>query len=338
MRAARLHAAHDVRIEEVPTPSPGPGEVLVRVRAVAICPSDWRLWDAGDAGGAPLQAPIIQGHEFAGEVAKLGEGVEGFCVGDRVAVEPSWHCGQCDQCAKGRFNICRNVRFPSFPPENGALAEFIACPAVNVCKLPEGLDFTGGALAEPVGVALHAVRLAGLHPQERVAVLGGGVIGLTVLQLALREGCQKVTVVEPVAGRRELIERFSGGRAQVCDSATTLAAEDFEADVVFECAGFSGAVAQALPLASPGGRVVVVGIPHPERVEFEANVPRRRELTIVFVRRSRNTLEEALQLIASGALHVRDIPVRRFPLERTEEAIVLTGERPGDVLRAVVEP
>lgn len=310
----------------------------MRVRAVAICPSDWRLWDAGDAGGAPLQAPIIQGHEFAGEVVELGEGVGGFSVGESVAVEPSWHCGHCDQCAKGHLNLCRNIRFPSFPPENGALAEFIACPAANVCKLPAGLDFIAGALSEPVGVALHAVRLARLEAQERVAILGAGVIGLTVLQLALREGCESVTIAEPIAGRRELARRFAGGRAQVVASCEALTAEGFEADVVFECAGFPGAAAQALGLASPGGRVVVVGIPHPERVEFEANVPRRRELTILFVRRSRNTLEDALRLIATGALNVRDIPVRRFPLERTEEAIALTGERPGDVLRAVVEP
>lgn len=338
MRAARLHAARDVRIEDLPTPSPGPGEVLVRVRAVAICPSDWRLWDAGDAGGAPLQAPIIQGHEFAGEIAQLGEGVGGFKMGEAVAIEPSWHCGHCDQCSKGHFNICRNIRFPSFPPENGALAEFISCPAVNVCKIPQGLDFTAGALSEPVGVALHAVRLAHLQPEESVAILGAGVIGLTVLQLALRGGRDEVTLAEPIAGRRELARSLAPGRVRVVEGPQVLTAEGLEADVVFECAGFSGAAAQALDLASPGGRVVVVGIPHPERVEFEANVPRRRELTMVFVRRSRNTLEDALQLIASGAINVRDIPVRRFPLERTDEAIALTGERPGDVLRAIVEP
>lgn len=341
MRAARLHAARDVRLEEVPTPAPGPGEVLVRVRAVGICPSDWRLWDSGDAGGAPLTGPIIQGHEFSGDVAQVGAEVArkrtfaesaSLAPGDRVAVEPSWHCGRCDQCLRGRYNICRHVRFPSFPPTDGALAEYVACPAVNVVKLPRGVDYVTGALAEPLGVALHALRLAAPAPQERLLILGAGMIGLCVLQIARLRGLGEVTVIEPVAGRRALARRL--GAAEVLAAPPDAGA--LEADVVLECSGFSGAVEEALELASPGGKVVVVGIPHPETVTFEANRPRRKELTMIFTRRSCDTLQEALALLADGTVNLDATPVRRFSLEQVTEALEATAARPGDMLRAVV--
>lgn len=336
MRAARLHARQDVHIEQLPDPQAGPGQVLVRVRAVAICPSDWRLWESGDAGDAPLQAPIIQGHEFSGDVVALGEGVDAGLLGARVAVEPSWHCGRCDLCRRGLFNICRHVIFPSFPPRDGALAELIACPAVNVCRLPESLSYEEGALVEPLGVSVHALRLAPPAAGEPVLILGAGVIGLCVLQLARLRGCGEVTVVEPVGGRRELAARF--GAQRVVASHQDLLRERFEAPVVYECSGFSGAVRQSLELASPGGKAVVVGIPHPERVEFDANLPRRKELTMLFTRRSRDSLPEAIELVASGQVNLRALPVRRFSLEQTAAAIAATGERPGDMLRAIVLP
>ena len=321
MRAARLHAAKDVRIEDIPVPSPGPDELLIRVRAVAICPSDWRLWESGDAGGAPLTAPIIQGHEFAGEVVETGT---------RVAIEPSWHCGHCDQCAKGRYNICRNVRFPSFPPVDGALAEYAAVPAVNAQPLPDNLSFIEGALAEPLGVAIHALRLCEPLPEERILVLGAGMIGVCALQLLRLRGCTRVEVIEPSAGRRRLAEGMGAKCVAVGGQS--------EPDVVLECSGYSGAVKEAMELAAPGGRIAVVGIPHPERVEFDANLPRRKELSLVFARRSRDTLAEAVALIATGQVDLTAIPVRRFPLEQAADAIALTGKRPGSVLRAIVEP
>ncbi len=336
MRAARLHAARDVRIEELPVPEPGPGEVLVRVRAVSVCPSDWRLYDSGDAGGAPLQAPIVQGHEFSGDIVATGEGVTDPPVGSRVAVEPTWHCGHCDVCRRGRHNICRNVRFPSFPPVDGALAEYAVCPAHATQVIPPTLSYTAGALVEPLGVAIHALRLARVSPDESVVILGAGMIGLCTLQVLRSSGVAEVGVVEPVAGRRELAGRC--GADSVNAAVEELLARQVEADLVFECTGAPGAAAQALQLAAPGGKVIVVGIPHPETVCFEAHLPRRKELTIVFSRRSRDTLGEALELAATGKVDLLSLPVRRFTLAQTAAALDATAACPDDMLRAIVEP
>lgn len=348
MKAARLYGIHDVRIEEVPTPEPGPGEVLVRVRACAICPSDWRLYEDGHAGGVVPDHPMIQGHEFSGDVVAVGppgrlggEDVEPPAVGTRVAVEPSWHCGECDMCRRGLTNLCRHQVFPSFPQRDGALAEYITCPAYATCPLPEALSYVQGALLEPVTVALHAVRLAAPAAGDRLLILGAGVIGLSLLMWAKSAGAggdapKDIALVEPIEGRRRRAEEM--GAAPVAASARELIDQGFEADIVFEGSGEGSAVEESLFLARPGGKVVVVGIPHPERVSFEADVPRRRELTILFSRRSREELVEAVERAARGDIDLGAIPVRKFELAEAKAALDLTAERPADALRAVVLP
>ncbi len=335
MRAARFHAARDVRLEDVPVPEPGAGEALVRVRAVSICPSDWRMYVDGHAGGVVPDRPIIQGHEFAGDVAALGPGTAGPRVGARVAVEPSWSCGSCDMCRNGKGNICRSVRFPSFPPVDGALAEYIACPAHALCELPAGVSYEAGALTEPIGVALHAVRLARVRTGEGACILGAGVIGLAALSLCRSAGADPITVVEPVAERSALAG--SSGADAVARSHAELLAAGFEADVVMECSGDHEGLDQCVGLAGPGGRVVVVGIPRDERITFDMAVARRRELAVTFCRRSHNALAEAVRLVASNEINVGLLPLRRFQLGETRDALELTG-RPGGVLRAVVYP
>jgi L-iditol 2-dehydrogenase len=336
LRAARLHGPGDVRLDEVPVPEPAAGEVLVRVRAVLICASDVRMYWDGHAGGVVPEEPISQGHEFSGDIAALGEGVAEPAAGTRVAVEPSWHCGECDMCLSGHENICRHIVFPSFPPRNGALAEYIACPAGAVYPIPPSATYVEGALLEPLGVAIHAVRLARLEPTHAVAILGAGAIGVCTLLYAKQMGVERITVVEPVDGRREWVRRHGAG--SVAASARELIDAGWEADIVFECAGEGAAVEDALHLAKPAGKVIVVGIPHPERISFEANIPRRKELTIIFSRRSRDTLPEAVELAASGRIDLSVIPIRRFTLDQTAEAIGATASRPGDMLRAAVLP
>jgi L-iditol 2-dehydrogenase len=336
VRAARLHGIHDVCIDEVPTPEPGAGEVLLRVAAVAVCPSDWRLYEDGHAGGVVPDHPMIQGHEFAGEVVRLGLGVENPVVGTRVAVEPSWHCGKCDSCLKGLTNLCRNQVFPSFPPHDGALAEYIAVPAYATCALPESVPYVEGALMEPLTVALHALRLAGAAAGDRTVVLGAGVVGLCLVMCAKAAGVGETAVVEPVGGRLARAQALDAEPAAA--STTEFLARGWEADIVFDCAGEPAAVEEAMGLARPAGKVVIVGIPHPERVSFEADVPRRRELTVVFARRSRDELPDAVALAAEGGVDLSLIPVREFRLEQTKEALDLTATKRPDVLRAIVIP
>jgi L-iditol 2-dehydrogenase len=308
---------------------------LVRVRAVCICPSDWRMYADGHAGGVVPDRPIIQGHEFAGDVVELGADAEGVQIGSRVAVEPSWPCGGCDICLAGRGNICRRVRFPSFPPVDGALAELIACPVSALAVLPDSLSYVDGALAEPLGVSMHAVRLAQARPGEHACVLGAGVIGIGCLLMLRRAGIEAIAGVEPLAERRPYAARLGAEPVTACSA--ELEAADYEADMVLECSGDEAGLDQAVRLARPGGRVIVVGIPRQERVEFDMSIARRRELTVICSRRSHDTIAEAVNLMATRQLDLSDIPTRSFGLGETEEALRLTGE-PGAVLRYFVRP
>jgi L-iditol 2-dehydrogenase len=323
-------------MDEVPTPTVGPGEVLVRVRAVAICPSDWRLYNDGHASGVVPDHPMIQGHEFSGDVAALGKGVTGPAVGTPVAVEPTWACGKCDVCREGLPNLCRHVIFPSFPQRDGALAEYIACPAHAVAPLPPGTSYAVGALIEPLGVGLHAVRLAALKPTDHLIFLGAGAIGMCTLLCARAKGSTQMAVVEPLAERREWPARL--GCSPVVATYQELEAQEVEGHVVFECSGESAAVEQAMRLTRPGGKLVVVGIPHPDVVSFDSTIARRKELTVIFARRSRNALEESLHLLASGQVDLAALPTRDYTLEQTRQALDDTAARPGKMLRAIVTP
>jgi len=239
-------------------------------------------------------------------------------------------------CLSGRTNICRHITFPSFPPRNGALAEYIACPAHAVYPIPDSATFTEGALLEPLGVAIHAVRLEQLSPEHAVADLGARAIVVCTVLTLKQMAVEGLAVVEPVAGRREWVQER--GVERVAADAQELLDTGYEADIVFECAGENAAIEDALHLAKPAGKVIVVGIPHPERISLEANIPRRKELTLIFSRRSRDTLAEAVRMLATGRIDLASIPVRPFTLDQTAEAIEATASRPGDMLRAAVIP
>lgn len=339
MKAAKLFGPCDTRVVEVERPVPGPGEILVAVKAVAICPSDVRLWKDGHAGGTYPDHPFTQGHEFSGEIAELGPGVEGPPPGTPVVVTPLWSCGECDLCREGLTNICRNIIFPSFPQTDGAMAEFIAVPAWAVAPLPEGMGFVEGALIEPLQAAVHGLSLAELAPDASVAIVGAGIIGLSVLQLVRSAGVDRVYVAEPVDENRVLAEKLGATATtryapELMDVLPDLASQP---RVVFECSGHPVALGQAMELCRPAGLVVIIGVPHPDVIDFDTRPPRRKELRFVFSRRyKRETLREAVEGVASGAVDLSAYPVRTYSLDEAAEAMRVAADKPAGIIRVVV--
>lgn len=338
MRCARCFGPEDIRVVEEPTVQPQPGEVLVAVRAVSICPSDHHVYREGHASGAVPDHPMILGHEFSGVVAELGDGAAGPPVGTPVAVEPAWHCGMCDLCLRGLTNICRNVVFPSYPNRDGALAEFIACPAHSLCPVPAGVGFIEAAFAEPLGVAIHAAAHAAITPDDVVAVLGAGAIGVALVELARAAGARSVLVADPRRQRQELPARL--GADAVYDSARDIIASvggtPAGPSVVFDSTNGQGSFEDAVHLCEPAGRVVVITIPPRDECTFTPSVARRKELLVRFSRRSRNTLGAALELIAQGRVRASEWPRAVFSLEDAAEAFRCSVAPPNGVLRAVV--
>jgi L-iditol 2-dehydrogenase len=341
VKALRLFAPRDLRVAEVPEPEPGPGEVLIRVRAVGVCGSDVHYYVDGHIGDAVPTLPFTLGHEFAGEVAALGPGVTWPAVGTRVAVDPAVPCGKCEICLEGNPNCCPNVRFPGSAPVNGSLSEYYVHPAELCVPLPGALDFADGAMLEPLGVAVHALNLAKVRPGDSVAILGAGPIGLMLLQIA-RGSAGAVYVSEPIPERRALAARM--GAAGVCDPSATDPVKWLQAetkgrgvDIAIEVAWGAEAVTQAVRMARPAGKLVIVGIPREDVVVFPAGTARRKGLSILMSRRMKFVYPRAIALVEAGIVDLRSLLTHRFPLERAAEAFELVATVGDGVVKAMVD-
>lgn len=278
MRAVRYHGPRDVRVEDLPEETARPGEVEVEVDACGICGSDLHEYVAGPMtipGDEPHpvtgeRLPITLGHEFAGVVADVGEGVA-LPVGTPVAVNPFISCGECRYCEEGNYHRCVSGGFVGLSGGGGGFAERVVVPEEKAIPLPDGVTTEEGALAEPFSVGVHAVRRSDLSVGDSVAVFGSGPIGLTVVQAARAAGAGRVIVSEPRAARRELAAEC--GADALIDPTTEdpLSRIDEEVpggvDVAFEVAGVEPTVDQAIRGTRRGGHVTVVSL-FEEPVEF----------------------------------------------------------------------
>src|SRR5271168_1389165 len=195
MKALLLSEYSKLEVADLPTPAAGPGEVLVQVAACGICGSDVHGYDGSSGRRIP---PLVMGHEAAGVVAEVGEGVTRFASGDRVTFDSTVYCGSCEYCLAGQINLCDHrevvgVSTPDFR-RAGAFAEFVTVPERIVYKLPEELSFAEAAMLEAVSVALHAIAVSDLRGGETVLVIGAGMIGLLILQAARAAGCSRILV------------------------------------------------------------------------------------------------------------------------------------------------
>jgi L-iditol 2-dehydrogenase len=206
MKAAFIEKPGRVYIEEVPVPRCGDHEVLIKVKEVGICGSDLHYFQDGRIGDHVIREPHILGHECSGVVAEAGREVKHLKPGERVAIEPGVPCFSCSACLSGRYNLCDSVHFIGAPPYPGAFREYLAHDARFVFPLPESVSFTQGAMAEPLAVAYHAVRMAGLHPGQAVLIVGAGPIGFSCLEVVRVAGAAAVLVSEPQAHRRRTAE------------------------------------------------------------------------------------------------------------------------------------
>jgi L-iditol 2-dehydrogenase len=342
MKAAHFTGLRELSICEVPEPRlTHPDWVLVRIDRVGVCGSDVHYYTEGGIGDQILQYPASVGHECSGTIVEIGANVTGLKVGDRVAIDPAISCGKCDQCRAGRPNTCRKLKFMGSPGEApGAVAELSVLPAENCFPIPETLSLDQAALAEPLSIGLHAVQLADLRPGVRYAITGVGPIGLSVLSCAkaLVEGTAYVTDLldSRLATARQCGADWTANASRD-DVAAIAQREPYGLDVMFECSGDMTCVDQAMTLLTPGGTLVLVGIPSQRRASFDVHVMRRKELTFKNVRRQRRCLAPVVELIAQGRIDPDPLLTHRFPLERIREAFELVAAYRDGVIKAVVD-
>lgn len=258
-----IHGQGDLRVEELPAGEPGPGQALVAVRYGGVCGSDLHYWRHGGVGDFRLKEPMLLGHEVVGTVVSYGDGASGPLAGTAVAVHPATPCGRCPECADGRRNVCRDTRYlgsaARFPHVQGAFAARVAVPADQLRALPAGLDLRRAALAEPLSVALHAVRRAGEVAGRHVLVTGAGPIGCLVVAAAKAAGAARVTVTDllPAALR---YARIAGADTVVRADEPDDAGWPSEVDVAIEASGVAAGLDTCLRLVRRGGVVVQLGM------------------------------------------------------------------------------
>jgi L-iditol 2-dehydrogenase len=336
MKALRLHAIQDLRLDDEPEPRPARGEALLSVGAVGICGSDLHWVTEGSTGVTGLDRPLILGHEFAGRV------LQGKYSGRLVAVEPAISCEACEPCLQGHPNLCLNILFAGHTPTDGALRQTIAWPERCLFPLPEGMDDTTGAMLEPLGVAIHTVDLGHLRPGMTVGVYGCGPIGLLILQVARVAGAAQIVATDYLPHRLEAA-RVMGAEATFTanmDGAERAAILDWTrgrgVDVAFEAAGDNQAVETAIETCKPGGRVVLCGIPGDNRTSFNAASARRKGLTLLMVRRMKHTYPRAIRLVEKGLVDVGSVVTHLYSLEQYAQAFATAEQRQG--LKVIIKP
>jgi len=339
VRVAVYHNNNDVRIENRPRPVAGPGELLVRVKASGICGSDVMEWYR-----LP-KAPVVLGHEIAGVIEEAGDGVEGFAVGDRVVTTHHVPCGECRYCVTDRHSVCETLRTTSFDP--GGFAEFVRLPAINVrCgtfKLPDGVGFDEASFVEPLACVVRALRLSRLRRDDVVAVLGSGVSGILMIQVARALGASKIVATDVDEHRLEMALRFGADAALPAGDALDSRLRDVTGgrmpEQVVVCTGARAAIEESLQIVDLGGTVLFFAPLDPgESLALDMNDLWKRGVNIVHSYAGPPAdMRVALEWIAGGRVDVASMVTDRVGLEQTAEGFrrVLDG---GAALKVLVEP
>jgi len=343
MKAAVLTGLGRMELRQVPEPRiEKDTDVLLKIERVGVCGSDVHYFETGRIGSQVVEYPFIVGHECAATVAAVGKAVKHVKVGDQVVVEPAVPCHDCDQCRRGRENTCFGLRFLGTPGQGGGcLSELLVMP--EECCLPSGGNLTleQGALCEPLAIGFYSVRQARLPSGADIAILGAGPIGLSCMLCAKAEGVRTCYMTEKIPERVQTA--LQGGATWVGNPlkqgvvAAVLERQPLGVDVAFECAGQQETIDQAVDLLRPGGKLILVGIPREDRISFAIDKIRRKEVTIVNIRRQNGCTQATMDLVSSGKVRADFMVTHRFPLDRIQEAFELVAGYRDGVVKAMIE-
>ncbi|MBN1940248.1 MAG: alcohol dehydrogenase catalytic domain-containing protein [Candidatus Aminicenantes bacterium] len=342
MKAAYLTGIRKVEIRDIPVPAIRKGDhVLLRTAVAGLCGSDLHYFVSDRVGSEAVSYPAIVGHECSAVVEAVGSAVKRLKPGDRVAVEPSISCGECDQCRSGRPHTCRHIGFLGHPGErDGCFAEFFVLPERNLFPIPDAMSMTEAMLIEPLSIALHARSLAGGWLGPAVGVLGSGPIGLSLVQVLKIEGYGKTYATDRSDARASAAVKagavWSGNPERMDIVGEIMRREPLGLDAVFEVSGDPAAIEQAYDLVKPGGWIYQVGIPLAERMSYSTAKLRRKEIGIRHVRRQNRCIKRALLLVEAKHLDIAWLATHAFKIEETGKAFATAADRTDGVLKASI--
>lgn len=324
MKSAVFYGVHDLRVEESPMPKVGDSDVLIKVMACGVCGTDVHIYE-GDKGAANCTPPTILGHEFSGIVEKAGAAVKNFKPGDRVCIDPNGLCGECYYCRNGIGHFCESMVGVG-TTVNGGFAQYCSVNQKQVYPLADGTTFEEGAMTEPVSCCLHGIDLCEIRPGSVVAVIGGGMIGLIMLQLAKLAGACTVILLEPVESKREVGRKLG---ADLCldpltqDVKAILAEHNLHRiETVIECVGMKSTIEQAISLAGKKSVVMMFGLTKPdEEVPIKPFELFQKEIVLKASFINPYTQTRALDLINTKKIDVSSMVYDTIPLEKLADVL-----------------
>lgn len=341
-RVAMLYGIRDIRVEEIDISNVGHGEVLVRIRAATTCGTDVKIFQRGYISGV-IGFPSPFGHEWAGDIVEIGEGVKKFSVGMRVRGGNSAPCLQCEMCREGRFNLCENRIWLW-----GAYADYIKVPEpivrLNLHEIPSHLSYEEAAITEPLACVLHGALKTDIKPGETVAIIGSGPIGILHLQLAKNMGASKTIIIDTVDERLKVAESLGADvivNVNYEDPTERVVKETrgYGAHVVIECVGTVETWMQALKLARRGGRVLMFGgCPPNTEIKVSTELLHYGEISLIgSFHASPQEFHQALNLIANNVVNVKPLITDSYPLEKIREVfqILVTSKK---ALKIAIKP
>jgi 2-desacetyl-2-hydroxyethyl bacteriochlorophyllide A dehydrogenase len=337
MKVALFEKKNDLRVTTKDLRKLLDDEVLVKVESCGVCGTDVHIVE-GESRSSP---PVVLGHEYAGVVEDSGSKAGKGFLGKRVAVDPNISCGTCSYCRRGLVHLCANLRALGVDIDGG-MAQYCAVPANQVFTVPDGASADVSAFIEPVSCAIHGIDRAGIRAGDTVVILGGGTIGLIMLQLVLRAGAAQTIIVEPLVPKQEIARKLGATliidpRAMDTREAVLAATVGIGSDVVIECIGKPETMHLAIQIARRGGTVEFFGVcPVGMTIPVEPNQIYFKELTIVGSYVNPHTFSRSIATLASGNVSIEHFNIDRFPLDGVHEA--LRYQREGRTIKSIIHP
>ncbi len=317
-------------------------DVKIKLAAIGVCGSDIHYYSVGKIGTQVVEYPFPVGHECSGTIEEVGANVTNVKVGDLVVVDPAVYCGVCDQCLAGRPHTCRNGKFLGCPGQlDGCLGEYIVMPDFTCFPVTGKLNPAQAALIEPLSIGVYAVNVAEIKSKSTsVAIFGAGPIGLSILFKLLVDGIKNIGVVEPLEYRLEKAKEIGAAYfihpEKESVEEVVKQKEEYLLDVVFEASGEQDAINNALKILKPGGKLVLIGIPTSAEYTFNMDLMRRKELSVVNVRRQNHCVQEAIDLVVEGKIEIEKMVTHNFSLEETAAAFDMVEGYKDGAIKAMI--
>ena len=338
-----LTGIRQMEMKEIPEPSiKNSTDVKIKMSVLGICGSDIHYYTQGQIGSQKVDYPFAVGHEGAGVVTEVGKDVIRVKPGDVIAIEPAMPCWECDQCLSGRHHTCRKLRFLGCPGQaEGCLMEYIVMPERSCFPLSHKLTPDHGSISEPLAIGVYAVKKSGSVKDLKIGILGYGPIGMSVMLASRIQGVDKIYVTDKIDSRLNIASKE--GAASTANPLKEDIVEMIRKkeatglDIVFECCGQQEAFDQAVEVLKPGGKLIVVGIPEFDRWSMSVETTRRKEISLQFIRRQVDCVEEALELMTSGKINIDNMVTHRFPFINTKTAFDIVADYKDGAMKVMID-